>query len=76
MLVYGSGLSDGNRHEHEDVPILLGGRGGGAFQAGRHVRYSNGTSLTNLYASLLDRMGVHPDHNGDSTGKLSGLAGV
>ena len=74
MLAYGSGLSDGNRHEHEDLPVLVAGKGGGAFKTGRHIRYSEGTQLTNLYASFLDRMGVHGETVGDSTGKLSGLA--
>src|SRR5439155_2194809 len=60
MIIYGSGLSDGNRHTHEDLPILLAGRGGGNLQPGRHLAYPDGTCLTNLYVALLDRMGVHP----------------
>ena len=72
MILYGSGLSDGNRHLHEQLPIILAGRGGGTVRTGRHVRFPKGTPLTNLYMSLLDRMGVHPEKIGDSTGKTEG----
>lgn len=74
MVVYGSGLSDGNAHTHEDLPILLAGRGGGAFKPGRHLRYAAGTPITNLYMTLLERMGVKPETLGDSTGTLQQLA--
>jgi hypothetical protein len=76
MIVYGSGISDGNRHTHEDLPILLAGRGGGTLQPGRHLTYPNGTCLTNLYAALLDRMGVHPKSIGDSTGEVAHLSDI
>ena len=58
MIMYGSGLSDGNRHNHDDLPILLAGRGGGTISAGRHRRYPKETPLTNLYLAMLDRMGA------------------
>jgi hypothetical protein len=74
MVVYGSGLSDGNRHTHEDLPILLAGRGGGTLQPGRHLTYPPGTCVTNLYMALLDRMGVHPKSIGDSTGEVQHLS--
>jgi hypothetical protein len=73
MVVYGSGLGDGNEHTHEDLPILLAGRGGG-LHPGRHVRFAADTPITNLYLSLLDRMGVRPETVGDSTGKLEHLS--
>jgi hypothetical protein len=73
MLVYGSGNSDGNRHNHDDLPILLAGRGGGSIAPGRHVRYQKETPITNLYIELLDRMNVKVDRFGDSTGRLRGL---
>ncbi len=72
MIVYGSGLSDGNRHQHERLPILLAGRGGG-LNPGRHVSYQNGAPITNLYLTLLDRMSVRPEKIGDSTGQLEHL---
>ncbi|HYP05695.1 MAG TPA: DUF1552 domain-containing protein [Bryobacteraceae bacterium] len=74
MIVYGSAIADGNRHTHEDLPILVAGRGGGKLQPGRHIQYATETPVTNLYLSLLDHMGVQPEKIGDSTGKLSYLA--
>ena len=68
MIAYGSGISDGNRHNHDDLPILLAGKGGGTLKAGRHVKYPRDTPLTNLYVSMLDRMGVKVDSFGDSNG--------
>ena len=70
MIMYGSGLSDGNRHNHDNLPILMAGRGGGTISAGRHRRYSKETPLTNLYVAMLDRMGVAVPRFSDSTGKL------
>jgi hypothetical protein len=75
MVVYGSGISDGDRHNHDNLPILLAGKGGGTIRPGRHVRYPGGTPLTNLYLSLLDRAGVRLDAFGDSTGRLPSLEG-
>jgi len=74
MLVYGSGLSDGNRHNHDDLPILLAGKGGGAIQTGRHVVYDD-LPLNNLFLSMLDIMDVPCENIGDSTGRLKGLDG-
>src|SRR5205085_3782425 len=65
MVVYLSGLSDGNRHSHEDLPVLLAGRGDGQLRPGRHVVCKRGTPMTNLYLALLDRLGVQPERLGD-----------
>lgn len=73
MIMYGSGLADGNQHAHHDLPILLAGRGGGTLSPGRHVRYAKDTPLANLYLDLMDRMGVHQERFGDSTGRLAQL---
>ena len=73
MIVYGSGIGDGNRHNHDDLPILLAGKGGGTIKTGRHVRYAKETPLNNLYLSMLDRMGTPVERLGDSTGKLPHL---
>ncbi|MEO6724944.1 MAG: hypothetical protein ABIU20_06240, partial [Blastocatellia bacterium] len=70
------GISDGNKHNHEDLPILLAGRGGGSFKPGRHIVYPKGTPLTSFYLTLLDRLGVQPEKIGDSTGKVEHLTGV
>lgn len=75
MIAYGSGNSDGNRHNHDELPILLIGKGGGTIQTGRHLRYPRETPLTNLYLSMLDRMGVQGvQSHGDSTGRLPYLS--
>lgn len=76
MIVYGSGLADGNRHSHEDLPIILAGRAGGSLQPGRHIRMKNGTPMTSFYLTLLERMGVQPEKIGDSKGKLEFLSDV
>lgn len=73
LIVYGSAIGDGDRHNHDDLPFLLIGGGGGSVRGGRHVRYSPNTPAANLYLSLLDRMGVTIEHFGDSTGRLDGL---
>lgn len=72
MVFFGSSMSDGNRHDPANLPILLAGRGGG-LNPGRHVANPQGTPLCNLYVSMLDRMGVPTTRFGDSTGKLAGL---
>ncbi len=74
MIVYGGGISDGNRHNHDELPILLAGKGGGTVLPGRHVRFPRETPLTNLYVSMLDRMGVPTQAFGDSTGHLPQLS--
>lgn len=74
MIVYGSGNGDGNRHNHDELPILLAGRGGNTIATGRHLRLPRETPLTNLFLSLLDRMGASVPALGDSSGRLSNLS--
>jgi len=74
-VMYGSGIAHGDAHAHHDLPIALFGRAGGTIQPGRHLRYERDTPLTNLYLSLLDRLGAPTEKLGDSTGKLEGLDG-
>jgi hypothetical protein len=74
MIVYGSGNSDGNAHNHDDLPLLVAGRGCGTIKSGRHIRYAKETPLNNLWVSLLDRIDVKVAALGDSTGSLKGLA--
>jgi len=74
MVVYGSAISDGDRHTHEDLPVLLVGRGAGRLKPGRHLVFPRDTPLTNLYLTLLDGMRVRPESIGDSTGKLEHLS--
>ncbi len=73
MIVYGSGIDDGNRHNHDDLPILFAGKAGNSVRTGRHVRYRNNTPLNNLWLAMLDRMGSSVDALGDSTGRLPNL---
>lgn len=73
MIMYGSGLSDGNRHRHDDLPIVLAGHAGGSIQAGRHLKLDKETPLNNLFLSMLDRMDAGVATLGDSTGRLSVL---
>jgi len=73
--MYGSGMSNGNRHSRENLPILLAGRGGGTISTGRYVDYNwkKLTPLSNLYVEMLTRMGIPTTKFGDSTGGLSNL---
>jgi Protein of unknown function (DUF1552) len=75
-FVYGSGISDGNIHFHMDLPTLLVGGGAGTLKGGQHLRYENDTALSNLYVSVLDKLGVPVDKFGESTGKLAYLSGI
>lgn len=70
MVVYGSGLSDGNAHLHHDLPVMVAG---GVWKGGRHIKYAPETPMTNFYLSLLDKMGVAPEKLGDSTGRVEHL---
>jgi hypothetical protein len=74
MIVYGSGISDGNRHNHDDLPILMAGKANGTIKTGRHIVYPK-TPLNNMYLSMLDRLGVKIDSLGDSKGRLNSLEG-
>ena len=73
MIVYGSGISDGDRHNHDDLPILLAGSAGGKVKTGQHIRYKNGTPLCNLYVWMMQQMGVKVNKFGDSNGVLGKL---
>jgi Protein of unknown function (DUF1552) len=76
MVLYGGGISDSNRHIHENLPVLLFGRGDGSLKPGRHVIYEKDVPVTNLYLTLMDRMGIRPETVGDSTGKVEHLSEV
>jgi hypothetical protein len=70
MIVYGSGNSDGNRHTHVNLPVILAGGGGGTLTPGRFVKF-NSTPMSNLLLTMLDKAGVpNVQKLGDSTGKL------
>ena len=71
MIVYGSGISDGNRHDHADLPIVVAGKGGGTIATGQHLDLGRETPLNNLFLSMLDRVGAKVDKLGDSSGRLT-----
>jgi hypothetical protein len=73
-----SDISDGNRHNHDDMPIVLGGHGGGKLKPGQHVRYAADKGapkqkVANLLVTMLDAAGVSGSTLGDSSGLLSEL---
>ena len=72
MIVFGGGISDGNRHRHSDLPVLLAGGQAHGLTNGRHIDYG-GVPMTNLYLGILDRAGVKASQVGDSTGVLSDI---
>ena len=74
MVLFGSGLSDGNRHNHHDLPTLLVGGGAGQLSGGRHVRVAPDTPNTNLFLTMLDKLGVPLETLGDSTGRMESLS--
>jgi hypothetical protein len=70
MLLYGSGISDGNSHLHGNLPALLFAGGSNPIPGGRHIRYPKDTPMSNLFVAMLDRLGMPQERFGDSTGQL------
>jgi hypothetical protein len=70
LLMYGGGMGNGNLHRHSDLPLLLAGKLGGQFKTGHHLSYPENTPMANLLLTVLDKVGVHTDKIGDSTGRL------
>jgi hypothetical protein len=73
MVVFGSSMSDGNRHDPDNLPILLGGKGGGSLQSGQHIAVDGMVPLCNLYLTMLRKMGLEAEQFGDSTGIIEGI---
>ena len=71
LVLYGSGLSDGNQHNHTDLPVLLAGGASGRLKGGRHLRHQKNTPMANLLVAMLDKLDVTTDKLGDSTGPIS-----
>jgi hypothetical protein len=71
MVLYGSGMSDGNQHNHTDLPIVLAGGASGRLQGGRHLRHPTHTPMTNLLMAMLDKFDVQAEKFGDSSGMLA-----
>jgi len=70
LVMLGGGISDGNRHNHEDLPIVLAGRGGSTIETGRLIKSPRETPLCNLYLSMLEKAGCPRDHFADSTAPI------
>ena len=76
ILLYGTGISDGNLHFHLDLPMVVAGGAAGHLKGGRHLQYHDDTPLTNLYMAVLDKLGIPVDNFGDSTGKIDYLTDI
>jgi hypothetical protein len=73
LLLYGSGMGNPNRHDHDNLPILVAGGAAGRMKGGRHICFAKPTPLANLHLTLLDKVGVRLDSFGDSRGKVDEL---
>ena len=71
MVLYGSGMSDGNQHNHTDLPIILAGGASGRLTGGRHLRSPKDTAMSNLLVAMLDKLDVPASQFGDSTGMIT-----
>jgi hypothetical protein len=76
MITYGSGLSDGNAHDHANLPLVLAGRGRGKLRPGRFVGFPKETPMANLFVAMLDRMDLPVESLGDSNGELNDLSEI
>jgi hypothetical protein len=70
LIAYGSGNSDGQRHNHDNLPLLLLGKGGGTVRTGRHIQCPENTPITNMWLSMLEHVGAAREKLGDSTGRI------
>jgi hypothetical protein len=71
LVLYGSGMSNSNQHDHEPLPTVVAGGASGALAGGRHVRAGARTPFSNLLVALLEKLGVEAETFGDSTGAVS-----
>jgi hypothetical protein len=71
LILYGSGMSDANAHDHDPLPIVLAGRAGGTLAGNRHLVQAPATPMSNLLLSVLDKLGCKEERFGDSTGRLA-----
>lgn len=70
MILYGAGIADSNRHTHDQLPVLVVGKGNDSLKSGQHIDYGKDIPVTNLLLAMLDRVNVRPGRLGDSTGFL------
>jgi hypothetical protein len=76
MLLYGSSISDGNKHTHDDLPLVLVGGANGQIKGGRHLAFPDETPMNNLLIAMLDKAGVKTEKFGDATGEIDHLSEV
>ena len=75
LIMFGSGLRDGDRHSPKNIPLIVGGQGGGAIKTGRHLVFEPDTPLANLYVAMLNTMDIETAQFGDSTRELTEVFG-
>jgi len=75
LLLYGSPLRDGNKHDRHDLPVLFAGGGGGLVKGGRCVHFPVETPMANTFLTMLDAVKVHEEHFSDSNGRLGAMGG-
>jgi hypothetical protein len=71
LVLYGSGMGDGNQHNHTDLPVLVAGGASGRLKGGRHLRHPKNTPMANLLLAILEKFDVEADKLGDSSGPLA-----
>jgi hypothetical protein len=71
LVLYGSGMSDGNQHNHTDLPVVLAGGASGRLKGGRHLRHPKNTPMANLLVAMLDTLDIPTDKFGDSNGEVN-----
>jgi hypothetical protein len=70
ILMYGSNMSNSNAHDHYPLPLVIVGKGGGTIRGGQHIAAEERTPVSNLLLTILDRIGLHEESLGDSTGRF------
>ena len=73
MIVWGGGIGDPDRHNHDNLPILVAGRAGGTWTPGKRVVLPSETPMTNLYLSMLHRLGIETEEFSTAKGTMKGL---
>lgn len=71
LVLYGSGMADGNAHDHDPLPVLLAGRAAGALEGNRHLVQAPQTPMANLLLALLNKLGCQEEQFGDSTESMA-----
>jgi hypothetical protein len=73
MVLYGSCLSEGNKHRHDNLPLVLAGRGGGTLSPGKLLAAPDPTPMCNLLSALARRADAKQEKFGDATAELEGI---